>query len=80
MRRHLGARCAPRLPHPACLPLRRARRNIHAEQGAQCDDRSRRDARRPDEESRMNQGNKRFSIGMALGVAVGMILYRLIFG
>jgi uncharacterized membrane-anchored protein YhcB (DUF1043 family) len=28
----------------------------------------------------MNQGNKKFSIGLVLGLAVGMILYRLIFG
>jgi hypothetical protein len=28
----------------------------------------------------VNQGNKRFGLGMVLGLAVGMILYRLIFG
>ena len=30
-------------------------------------------------ESILNQGNKRFGVGMALGIAVGMILYRIIF-
>ena len=28
----------------------------------------------------MNQENKKFGFGMALGLAAGMILYRLIFG
>ena len=28
----------------------------------------------------VNQGNKKFGLGMALGVAVGMILYEIIFG
>lgn len=28
----------------------------------------------------MEQGNTKFGIGMALGLAVGMILYRLLFG
>jgi len=27
----------------------------------------------------MNQGNKKFGVGLALGIAVGMILYRIIF-
>ena len=28
----------------------------------------------------VEQGNKRFSVGMVLGLAVGMILYRILFG
>jgi len=28
----------------------------------------------------VNQGTKRFGLGLALGIAVGMILYRLLFG
>jgi hypothetical protein len=28
----------------------------------------------------MSQGNTRFGVGMVLGLAVGMLLYRLIFG
>jgi hypothetical protein len=28
----------------------------------------------------METGNKKFSLGMVLGLAVGMLLYRLIFG
>lgn len=32
-----------------------------------------------DGESTMTQGNKNFGVGMVLGLAVGVLLYRLIF-
>lgn len=28
----------------------------------------------------MSEGNKKFGLGMAVGIAVGTILYRLVFG
>jgi hypothetical protein len=32
------------------------------------------------QEADMDQGNKKLGVGMVLGLAVGMILYRLLFG
>jgi hypothetical protein len=64
---------------PGCRDCRKIGRAFPTSRFA-LDRRSRPDGATQGEEAGVNQGNKRFGIGMALGIAVGMIVYRLIFG